>query len=61
MDPKETLWDIFLASQRVGQSSSKETILENLDEIIENATNLKEWIKKGGHRPDMFVWLTRIR
>jgi len=60
MDPKETLWNIFLASQRVGLAGNKELVSDNLDEIIEKATNLKEWIEKGGHRPNMNVWLTRM-
>ena len=55
MDPKATLWDILIAAQQIGQPGTLQTHLDDLDEIIQKATNLREWLQSGGFAPEVHI------
>jgi hypothetical protein len=55
MDPKETLKDILLTAQRIGQPMDKAGLTIELAALLYNVENLIEWFEKGGYKPELYV------
>lgn len=56
MDPTQTLLDMLNLIQRIGQLTTYEGHLRNLDELSEKTADLREWIQKGGYVPDLLFF-----
>jgi hypothetical protein len=56
MDPKQALMDLLTSAQRAGLPYRDKTdFLDDMDDVIESAKNLKEWVEKGGTLPELYI------
>jgi hypothetical protein len=51
MDPDKTLDELVELGYQLAESRDKEQAEELLAQIIEKATDLREWISRGGFTP----------
>jgi hypothetical protein len=52
MDPDKTLDELVELGFQLAETSDRERAEELLEEIVEKATALREWLNKGGFSPD---------
>jgi len=60
MDPKQTLREILLTVQRIGQPLTKPDLDIELFALQFNVDNLLEWFAKGGFKPELTVFFDEM-
>lgn len=59
MDPNETLWDILVTAQRIGQPATRGAMFDLLDKLHENVEDLRNWLNSGGFKPELTAFIER--